>query len=401
MNTVNAILSKMSNLSKPRMKFLTILFSTMMYIPGKVNYRNLSRYSTLSEITYLRNFRVPFSFSAFNQHLIKEAIVPCHRLVAAQDCSYIPKSGKKTYGLDHFFSGCAGRSKRGLEISSLAVIDVDAPFGYTLSVSQTPASDQLGSDEDNRIDHYLEQVEDHADMLKELGIKYLCVDGYYGKKRFIDGVLDQGLDLIGKLRGDANLRYLFDGPQKQGPGAPKRYDGKVSYDTFSRWDLVETIDKVTIYTAVLNAPHFKRDLRVVCLVDTTDPKKPRHVLLFSTDKTLDARTLLHFYKARFQIEFLFRDAKQFTGLTDGQARDKNALNFHFNAAMTALNLLRYMDRSHHINNPQSPCSIASWKTRLYNRHLMDRIIQHLDIDPNLIKLHPNYTQLNDYGVIAA
>ena len=112
-------------------------------------------------------------------------------------------------------------------------------------------------------------------------------------------------------------------------------------------------------------------------------------------------TLLHFYKARFQIEFLFRDAKQFTGLIDGQARDKNALDFHFNAAMAVLNLLRYMDRTHHQKNPEKPCSIASWKKKLYNGHFMNRIIQHLDLDPKLTKLHPNYQQLHDYGVIAA
>ena len=115
--------------------------------------------------------------------------------MAGQDCSYIAKSGKKTYGLDHFFSGTAGRSKKGLEISALAVLDVDAPFGYTLSVSQTPSSDVLVSAEDNRIDHYLKQVKDHAEPLKELGISYLCVDGYYGKKRFIDGVLAQIQDV--------------------------------------------------------------------------------------------------------------------------------------------------------------------------------------------------------------
>ncbi len=401
MAIVNTILCKMSNLSKPRIKFLAILFSTMMYIPGKVNYRNLSRYSNLSEMTYLRHFRQVFAFSEFNLHLIKEAIVPCHRLVAGLDCSYIQKSGRQTYGLDYFFSGTASCSKRGLEISALAVIDVDAPFGYTLSVSQTPSSDTLGSDEDNRIDHYLKQVEDHAEPLKELGISYVCVDGYYSKKRFIDGVLAQGLDLIGKLRSDANLRYLFDGQQKKGPGAPKRYDGKVCFHAFIRWDLVDTIDQVTIYTAVLNAPRFKRDLRVVCLVDTSNPEKQRYALLFSTDIALDAMTLVHFYKARFQIEFLFRDAKQFTGLADAQARDKNALDFHFNAAMTTLNLLRFMDRSHHRNKPGIPCSIASWKKRAYNRHLIERIIQHLDIEPDLIKLHPGMLQLYEYGVIAA
>jgi IS4 transposase len=49
-------------------------------------------------------------------------------------------------------------------------------------------------------------------------------------------------------------------------------------------------------------------------------------VLFSTDTELDALTLYRYYKARFQIEFLFRDAKQFTGLNDCQARSEPALH---------------------------------------------------------------------------
>ena len=45
------------------------------------------------------------------------------------------------------------------------------------------------------------------------------------------------------------------------------------------------------------------------------------VLLFSTDIEQDPKEIYQFYKLRFQVEFIFRDAKQFTGLADCQARD--------------------------------------------------------------------------------
>ncbi len=48
---------------------------------------------------------------------------------------------------------------------------------------------------------------------------------------------------------------------------------------------------------------------------------------------IDASEILDFYKARFQIEFIFRDAKQFTGLTDCQACDFTKLDFHFNSQL--------------------------------------------------------------------
>ena len=85
------------------------------------------------------------------------------------------------------------------------------------------------------------------------------------------------------------------------------------------------------------------NLRVVLVVDT---KHNRRAVLFSTDVDLDALTIYRYYKARFQIEFLFRDAKQFTGLTDSQARSQVKLNFHFNASLSAVTLAKLDARQH-------------------------------------------------------
>ena len=57
------------------------------------------------------------------------------------------------------------------------------------------------------------------------------------------------------------------------------------------------------------------------------PTKPRFIVLASTDLALDGRKLVELYVARFQIEFLFRDSKQFTGLLDCQARAEAASIF--------------------------------------------------------------------------
>jgi hypothetical protein len=54
------------------------------------------------------------------------------------DCSFIPKSGKQTYGIDYFYNGSASRAEKGLEISAMAVVDVSKKRGYSLSVQQTP-----------------------------------------------------------------------------------------------------------------------------------------------------------------------------------------------------------------------------------------------------------------------
>ena len=52
---------------KPQRKFLLILFTTILVVRGKANFRNLCRYSQVSEKTYARQFTKPFEFVGFNR----------------------------------------------------------------------------------------------------------------------------------------------------------------------------------------------------------------------------------------------------------------------------------------------------------------------------------------------
>ena len=68
----------------------------------------------------------------------------------------------------------------------------------------------------------------------------------------------------------------------------------------------------------------QRRLRLVGLLNRQAPAKPRFIVLGSTDPELNGHKLLDLYVARFQIEFLCRASKQFTGLLDCQARAEAA-----------------------------------------------------------------------------
>src|SRR5207253_7941726 len=108
---------------------------------------------------------------------------------------------------------------------------------------------------------------------------------------------------------DANLRYLYTGTQR-GRGRPKAYDGKVNFADLSRLDCAgEVAPQITLYTGVVNSVSLKRNIRICVVSNCTKPDKPRHVVLFSTDCELSAHTIYDYYTQRFQIEFLFRDAK--------------------------------------------------------------------------------------------
>ncbi|WP_322745091.1 transposase, partial [Leptolyngbya ectocarpi] len=309
----------------------------------------------------------------------------------------MPKSGKATYGVDRFYNGKAGRTERGLEISMIAVVDVEQLIGYTLSVQQTPPSlepiNEVPPDR-TRVDDYLEHLRATRDAFPA-AVRYLVGDGFYSKQKWVNGVVELGLDTIGKLRCDANLKYLYDGPQKP-RGARRKYDGKVDLTDLTRWEALGEVEPDTeLYAAVVWSVCLKRKIRVVYLLNRKHPERLCYALLFSTDSDLDPLQLFESYRARFQIEFIFRDAKQFTGLTDCQARDKQKLDFHFNASLTALNIAKW--EQYQQRDPWEPFvfSMASYKRRKLNQHLIDRFIRNLDLDETLIKSHPNFPSLCD------
>ncbi|MCK5716246.1 MAG: transposase [Thiomargarita sp.] len=393
MITIELILTRMSKICQPQRKFVMNLLTTLMCLRGKANFRNISRYGDLNEKTYSRGFRKDFDFVTFNKLSLEKIIESNNTLIAAIDCSFIPKSGQKTYGLDKFFNGKQGKAEKGLEISTLAMIDVPYNTAYNLSTRQTPVS--IKKDE-TRVDRYLAQIQEVRDALPKK-IRYLVTDGYYSKTKFINGIADLELKQIGKLRHDANLRWIYKGEQKL-LGRPKRYDGKVNFEDLSGFKLENEIDGTKCYTAIVNSPKFKRDLRIVFLVKVL-AKKVCTALLFSTDLELAAKDLCRFYKARFQIEFLFRDAKQFTGLSDCQARCRQSLNFHFNASMTALNLIKLEDRQQDSGTKRHVISIASWKIRKANKHLLERFSSILGLDWNVIKSNPKFETLCNYGAV--
>jgi hypothetical protein len=136
------------------------------------------------------------------------------------------------------------------------------------------------------------------------------------------------------------------------------------------------------------------------MLNTHRKQRRGYALLFCTDTTLDARTIFRYYKARFQIEFVFRDAKQFTGLSDCQARGKESLHFHFNASFAALNLAKADALQQFDLASGAPFSLSTQKSVYFNQHLLDIFIRTFDLDPTLIKNTPQYAELVWHGAIA-
>ena len=148
-----------------------------------------------------------------------------------------------------------------------------------------------------------------------------------------------------------------------------------------------------------------RRIRVVCLVRLVKGTE-HYALLFSTDLTLSAEAIVTYYRARFQIEFIFRDARQHTGMVDSQSRNSDALDAHVNTSLTALNLAKATLRTEMsvLDQPMPNVvsfSIESFKRRALNEHLFELFMEQFGLDPTLIKLNPNYEKLLDYGTLRA
>jgi hypothetical protein len=407
MTIVSDILKHMPAVRQPQRKFLMVLFATILALRGRVTGRNLSRYCEYSERTIARQFRAPFDWPDFHQRVITIALDPRSELISAQDASFIPKSGKQTFGLGYFFNGCANRAEPGLEISTLAVVDVTRRCAFTLAVAQTPPGNADRKKdkrvEETRMDFYQHQLHAQRHRLPAT-IRYHCVDGYFAKQKYMAEVVALQLHPITKLRHDANCVFLYTGPHLKRRGRRRKYDGKVNFHDLSRFEALGTLaDKphINLYTALVWHVSLKRQLRLVVLVNRKEATKPRYIVLASTDLALDGHKLVELYVARFQIEFLFRDSKQFTGLTDCQSRAESVLDFHFNAALATLNLARAEELRAQPTLKPHVFSMASWKQRHFNERLLDVFIDNLALDPMWVKNHPSYEELSTYGAIAA
>lgn len=154
----------------------------------------------------------------------------------------------------------------------------------------------------------------------DLGIVYFVYDGALGNNAGLQSVTQTGLHLISKLRHDSKLYFPYAGPYS-GKGRRRKYGEKLTLETLTDAHLKSEAVEKDIRTRVYQVQAWHRnfpDLLNVAVIVKTNLKtgKTAKVLLFSDDLALAAETLIEYYSLRFQIEFDFRDARQYWGLED-------------------------------------------------------------------------------------
>jgi hypothetical protein len=396
---INSMLKRISNIYKPQRDFFIEIMFLFLSIKGRFNFLQFGRYGKFGEQRYRQQFEKQFDFLKFNREITLTHAGT--NLAIAFDPSYISKSGKKTPGLDKFWSGVAGQAKLGLEIGGIAAIDIYNKTAFHLEAIQTPTYKDLREKGMTLLDWYADVLTKRADDLLSIS-KYLVADAYFSKKPFCDKILGADMELISRFRNDADLMYLYKGGPTGKKGRPKKYSGKVNLKNIDEgyFEMVHENDQSIVYSAIVYSKALKRNIKLV-YEQLCDKKNKAYLLFFSTDSELDALEILRYYKNRFQIEFLYRDGKQHTGLNDCQARCEKKLHFHFNASLTAINLAKV---EHWISTPKEKrgaFSMADIKTMNHNALLLDRFIDVFAVPAYKLKKTSHIRELINFGKIAA
>lgn len=405
------ILTKMPNITKWQKDFMINLFWLLFAYRGRHNFENLARQSDYNESTFRNNYSKSFDFLSFNQALIREYCSA--ELVIAFDPSFISKSGKQTPGLGYFWSGCAGLAKKGLEIGGFGAVDIlnntcmhlicKQTLLNKLSNMETKDSDSKNTTNSDLLAYYGDLVFELSEELQKTS-PYLVVDAFFSKKPFVDKAISAGFTMISRFRKDVALRYKYLGAKRKGRGRPKQYDGKVNIWKLRTEHFTPIIKEENwqAYEGIVYANALKRWVKAVIVQYFDDVGEIKKVhTFFSTDCTMQGTDVLVYYKGRFQIEFLYRDAKQFVGLEQGQSRKEERIDFHFNAALTAVSLAKALYHLSVEEKQRQPFSMSSVKTRYANDLLINKLFSMFGIDPEHRINKQRYYKLRDFGAIAA
>src|SRR3954463_4320280 len=135
LDLVGTTIQKVTQFTKPRLKFFTWLLERWWMLPVRYNFLTLSRYGGYSDRAIRQQFAKPLPFVELFDGLYRP--LQQKECILAFDPTFIPKSGKQTPGLYQFWNGTDRRAQKGLEAGVLALIDVGDRMAYHIAATQT------------------------------------------------------------------------------------------------------------------------------------------------------------------------------------------------------------------------------------------------------------------------
>src|SRR4030065_435013 len=292
------------------------------------------------------------------------------------DESVMTKSGRETQGLDDFFSGLMNRIVKGIAIFSLSLVSVEERRSYPLRVEQVV------------------RTEAEKEAAKARKKKQVKKDKAAPKKK------------RGRSKGSKNR----DKTQVELAPELKRIQEMVKKQLAALQNLVMVrylvLDghfgnlQTCIYQVQMLHRDFAQALNVV-IITKTDLMTGvfASVNLFSSDLELSYEKIIDFYSLRFQIEFNFRDDKQYWGLEDFMNVKAVPLTNAPNLSLFMVNLSQGLLRDFRQTYPES--GVLDLKAYFRAATYFEKTIKMLPQKPEPILLEQIFGQVAPLGCIHA
>ena len=373
----------------------------LLAMTGRVTMRGISRWSGQggSYRTVQRFFSTLLPWASvfwlfFRTHLYQRDDV----YLLGGDETVVTKAGKHTHGLDRFFASLYGKSVPGLAFFTLSLISTTQRRSFPIHIEQVLRSPQekaaarakasatvapatASKRKPGRPKGSTSKAKTAVELTSELcriqtmlralltriadlfPLTYLVLDGHFGNNNALVMAQQCQLQLISKLRSDAALYLPYDGPYA-GRGPQRIYGDKLDVraipERYLRQMSVEERVETRIYQLVARHKTFAQPLNVVVIVKTNlKTQAVAHVILFSSDLALACDKLIDYYCLRFQLEFNFRDAKQYWGREDFMNISPTAVTNAANLSLFMVNLVERVLQD--VRQRQGECSVLDLK----------------------------------------
>jgi putative transposase len=400
----------------------------LLCIPNRVTMIGLSRWTEKggSYRTLQRWYHSPIQWVQVHWTLLQTHVTRSDGVyLLAGDEVVVSKAGKQTYGVGRFYSGLAQRVIPSVSFVAVSVIDVQQRQSYPLYIEQllptTPAEKcdpaqpkrprgrPKGSKNHvkpspilNPTLSLLQGMLDRVQApIRHLGIKHVVLDGKFGNYPSLWMVRQTGLHLISKMGHDAALYLPYSG-DKPARGPLPRYGDKLNDAHLPTENRLSTVMDGDYRLETYQFRVYHKDcpdmLNVVVVVKThLKSGKQGHVVLFSTDLDLTAAQIVDYYSLRFQIEFNFRDAKQYWGLEDFMNISQQAVTNAVNLAFFMVNLSSLLLRPY--RELDSQFSLLDLKARFRAHRYLDETIKMLPDPPSSDLISRIWQRLSRFSAI--
>lgn len=440
MSEILALLQNIAPLlEKTTLRQMSQVIFGMLAASGRITMLGISRWTEKggSYRTIQRLYHTALSWPALHWLFFKESFLHAEdEYIAAGDEVVVSKAGQQTYGLDRFFAGLQQRVIPGLSFFTFSLVNVREERSYPLQTTQVVKSAEekvisktkaaakkekktgekkkpgrpKGSKNQSKKEVVLtpellriqKSLQSLLETIKGLVIlKYVALDGHFGNYPSAFMVRQTGLHLISKMRSDAALYLPFTGEHKKRGPKPK-YGAKIDVHAMDDKYLKETTIEDGLRTAIYQGQFLNKEfafaLNVVIILKTNlETPAQAHVILFSTDLDLSYEKIIKFYSLRFQIEFNFRDAKQYWGLEDFMNIKETAVT---NAANLALFMVSFSFALAEPFRQQNPdFSILDLKSHYRGYRYAAETIKMLPQKPDGILLAEIFQQIARLGAI--